>query len=242
MYCHSCGAKLEEDALFCGECGAKQELSEQVISKKPIDEMKKMDQEAEFETILSPSSRKDNKSIVILLGVIIVLLLVAILLLLNRDNNSEQPETQIEVQNDSKMELERKQMEPAQDEIMEEIEMQSEPDAVSDTVRIGGSHAADEIADLEEQSQFILPDSDSEYLSYDDLNGIGAEELRIARNEIYARKGRKFQDEVLQAYFEGKDWYEGIYEPDEFQEEMLNEYEMFNRDLITEYEEEMGYR
>lgn len=69
-----------------------------------------------------------------------------------------------------------------------------------------------------------------------------AEQCRLARNEIYARHGRKFQDEAVQKYFEGCSWYEGLIEPDQFEEALLNEYEVSNRDLIVEYEKEKGYR
>ena len=51
-----------------------------------------------------------------------------------------------------------------------------------------------------------------------------------------------FSDEVLQEYFNMKDWYDPWISPDDFQESMLNDYEIYNRDLIVEYEKEMGYR
>lgn len=93
-----------------------------------------------------------------------------------------------------------------------------------------------------ESGEYILPTSDSEYLTKDDLAGLTAEECRLARNEIYARHGRMFQDEELQSYFDSLDWYQPAIEPDDFQESMLNEYEVANRDLIIEYETEQGYR
>ena len=64
----------------------------------------------------------------------------------------------------------------------------------------------------------------------------------MARNEIYARHGRMFEDESLQKYFENFDWYYPTIQPDDFNESMLNDYEIFNRDLIVEYETEQGYR
>lgn len=93
-----------------------------------------------------------------------------------------------------------------------------------------------------EMSEFIFPYSDTEYLEISDVEDLTAEECRIARNEIYARHGRIFQDEALQAYFEQFDWYEGFYTAEEFDESVLNEIEISNRDLIIEYETEMGYR
>lgn len=89
---------------------------------------------------------------------------------------------------------------------------------------------------------YILPTSNSAYLTMEDLEGFTAEDCRLARNELYARYGRKFTDETLRAYFEAKEWYEGTIEPDDFTEDMLNEYELYNRDLIVEYEEANGFR
>ena len=93
-----------------------------------------------------------------------------------------------------------------------------------------------------ETSEYILPTSDSEYLTKEDLVGLTAGECRLARNEIYARHGRMFLDEELQSYFNSFDWYHPTIEPDDFQESMLNQYEIANRDLIVTYETEQGYR
>ena len=91
--------------------------------------------------------------------------------------------------------------------------------------------------------EYILPTSNSEYLTMEDLQGLTAEDCRIARNELYARYGRRFLDESLQEYFDSKSWYRGTIEPDDFNDlEWLNEYEIANRDLIVEYEEAQGYR
>lgn len=93
-----------------------------------------------------------------------------------------------------------------------------------------------------EQPKFILPESDSRYLAMEDLAGLTAEECRIARNELFARHGRLFKDEELQAYFNSCDWYYGWVMPEDFDETVFNEYEFANRDLIIKYEKEQGYR
>jgi hypothetical protein len=54
---------------------------------------------------------------------------------------------------------------------------------------------------------FILPDSDQRPLSEEDLKGFSAMELRVARNEIYARHGRFFVDRLLADYFSQFSWY-----------------------------------
>lgn len=91
-------------------------------------------------------------------------------------------------------------------------------------------------------SEYVLSESNSRYLSTVDLEGLSAEQLRIARNEIYARHGRRFTDAGLQAYFDSKSWYSGTIAPEAFTESMLNEYEIANRDLIVSYEAAKGYR
>ncbi len=93
-----------------------------------------------------------------------------------------------------------------------------------------------------EDGEYMLPGSDTTYITMSDLKGFSAEECRIARNEIYARHGRKFDDEELQKYFDGKDWYHGTIALGDFTEDMLNEYELANRDVIVEYEKKSGYR
>ncbi|SCX89615.1 YARHG domain-containing protein [Lachnospiraceae bacterium XBB2008] len=85
----------------------------------------------------------------------------------------------------------------------------------------------------------LIPDSDSRYLTEDDLKGFTAEELRIARNEIYARYGRKFNDSKLQEHFNSMDWYFPTTEPGDFDENILNDYEIKNLDLIAKYEKKV---
>lgn len=95
-------------------------------------------------------------------------------------------------------------------------------------------------APVEAPAQFVLPLSDQVYLTREDIEGLSPEELRIARNEIYARHGRLFKDEGLQAYFNGCDWYAGSILPDDFSDSVFNEYERANKDLIVSYEHELG--
>lgn len=98
------------------------------------------------------------------------------------------------------------------------------------------------VEDISNESGFILPNSNSNILSKEDLEGLTAEACKIARNEIYARHGRKFKEEDVQSYFDSCDWYEGTIEPDDFDENILTDIEIANKDFIVAYEEEKGYR
>lgn len=54
---------------------------------------------------------------------------------------------------------------------------------------------------------FVLADSDRRLLTRVDVEPLSKEKLRIARNEIYARRGWDFKTPEMEAYFERFDWY-----------------------------------
>ena len=85
-------------------------------------------------------------------------------------------------------------------------------------------------------SDYVLPSSSSQYLSASDVKNLSSYQLMIARNEIYARHGRKFNDSELQAYFNGKSWYKGTVNPEDFSTSVFNDYEIKNIQLIQSYE------
>jgi len=66
------------------------------------------------------------------------------------------------------------------------------------------------------------------------LGDMFAEDLRVLRNEIYARHGRIFKDVDLQKYFESQAWYKP--NPD-FKDDQLNEIEAANLAKIKSAEE-----
>lgn len=69
-----------------------------------------------------------------------------------------------------------------------------------------------------------------------ELCGYPTEDLRLMRNSIYAAHGRRFQDEKLTEYMEGKAWYRGLTAPEDFSEEVLSAAEKSNIALLKEME------
>lgn len=65
----------------------------------------------------------------------------------------------------------------------------------------------------------------TDLMTDDALGNLFAEDLRVLRNEIYARHGRIFKDPALQKYFTAQAWYKP--NPD-FKDEMLNDIESQN--------------
>lgn len=86
------------------------------------------------------------------------------------------------------------------------------------------------------QSAYILPYSEIAYLTAADLAGLTKEQLRLARNEIYARHGRMFNSQDLQDYFNSQSWYTPSIPADSFDENSLNEIEKYNAKFIKQYE------
>ncbi len=80
---------------------------------------------------------------------------------------------------------------------------------------------------------YILPDSSAKYLTESDLEGLDAEEVQMAINEIYARHNRRFLLADVQEYFDSKSWYEGAVEAEDFDVSVMNAYEGYNIDLLT---------
>lgn len=92
-------------------------------------------------------------------------------------------------------------------------------------------------------SDYVIPNSDCTSYTADDIKAmnLSVDELWYARNEIYARHGRKFQNETLQAYFNSKPWYTPEYSPDEFDDSVqLSSVERANAAAIKSVEQSMG--
>lgn len=85
---------------------------------------------------------------------------------------------------------------------------------------------------------YILPNSNTQYLTEADLAGLTDLELILAKNEIFARHGRKFDTKEIRDYFLKTCWYEELYEPEFFDQNVhsfFNEYEWANLRLIRLY-------
>jgi len=82
--------------------------------------------------------------------------------------------------------------------------------------------------------EYVLPDSSSKKLTLESLKNLNSSQLRIARNEIYARHGYIFGDDELNIYFSNKSWYVPI-----GNDVNLNEIELYNIGIIKQAESEL---
>ena len=72
------------------------------------------------------------------------------------------------------------------------------------------------------------------YATYNDIRHYDKGQIRVLKNSIYARHGRKFKDKELRAYFSSLDWYRPIY--DEVPARFFNKYENANIAFLKKYE------
>lgn len=89
--------------------------------------------------------------------------------------------------------------------------------------------------------EYVFPFSSEYEVMEVDCDGLTAEECRIAKNEIYARHGRMFDDPLLQNYFDSCSWYTPSIASEDFTENMLSETEKASIWGIEAYEGYMGY-
>lgn len=78
-------------------------------------------------------------------------------------------------------------------------------------------------------SEYILPGSDFKRLTESEIDTLTLEQLRLARNEIYARHGYIFKSEDLQSYFSEKAWY---HKNSSYDGTTLSEVEKYNVELL----------
>ena len=122
------------------------------------------------------------------------------------------------------------------EESSEDLDYYDDSDLSEDDYDSDSDEDSDNYSDSSEENEYVLPDSAKRKLKKSDLKGLSKEELRIARNEIYARHGRKFDDKKLQKYFDSQSWYEGTVPASEFSEDVLSSVEKKNVAFIRQFE------
>lgn len=105
----------------------------------------------------------------------------------------------------------------------------------------------EEISALQQQkeeklrAEYIFPDSNTRYLSEDEIRSVDTETMNLGRNEIFARHGYIFSDSSIQGYFESRPWYKGTVSGEEFNaDEEFNDFEKKNVELIKQIEDEVN--
>lgn len=90
------------------------------------------------------------------------------------------------------------------------------------------------------QDDYLLPDVATKAYTKSDLSSKSDYDLYLARNEVFAKYGRKFKNDDLNQYFSTKSWYVPTYDPATFDSmpTPLNDLEQANVNLIRQIEAE----
>ncbi|MFC4805256.1 YARHG domain-containing protein [Filifactor villosus] len=243
MFCTKCGNTISKETKFCTKCGAPV-ANNSVSGKREV-----------------PAKSKKSGILVNLLFVLLSLLIIALIAGMgyfvfknfpspfSSNKTVEHEETEWKTEK-SKDDDEKKEEEDTSSNSKEEGSMSQEQEETSGAEQPSKTEVqpGQSIENGIQPSQppnsamagFMISDSAVRYLAKEDLYGLSKEQLRIARNEIYARHGRKFKDEALQDYFNSQEWYMPLIEADEFDKMVkLSDVERKNLDLIKSVENSM---
>lgn len=236
MFCPKCGKEIPDTAKFCSGCGTQtiktqapvqqqktvQQPKPQTQPQQPVHQPKPQTQPQVKvkQPVQKPPKKENGGNKGVLIGIIVALAVVVIglvgFIVSQNVVNNNKPATGNSVAQSSS------------------VAKNSSSKAQSSTVQ-SSTEPSSSVAPAERD--YIIPDSSTRIISESEISNLTKEELRLARNEIYARHGRKFQDEELQKYFDSKSWYRGTIEPKDFTDNMLSDIEKNNKDLIVKMEQ-----
>lgn len=180
-------------------------------------------QELQAHSVKTGINKKLMVLVTVTVGGLAVVVLTAILLLGKSDKNDELQ--------DNKLPIEEQEKEPG-----------DSPEGTQEDVQTDEQQEENQDENMQNavESEYILPHSNTKRLTRDDLQGLTKEELRLARNEIFARHGMIFEKEDLDTYFATKSWYKPTVAYDDFYDEVeMTVIEEANLVYISQVEEEM---
>lgn len=97
-------------------------------------------------------------------------------------------------------------------------------------------HSKDNAAPTGDTLQYFIENCDLLYFTEADIQDFDLEMCLYARNAVFAKSGRKFQSQELQAYFARYSWYVPSVEPEAFTDDMLNRKQLANVELVQNLE------
>jgi hypothetical protein len=107
--------------------------------------------------------------------------------------------------------------------------------AVTSTATASAKSTSSSTSLTSTSGDYVISNSSTRVISKSELTNLTPWQLKVARNEIYARHGRIFVHKDLQCYFATKSWYK---EDPNFSESSLSTTENKNVATIQAYEQE----
>lgn len=263
MKCPYCHSEINDEALFCSECGKK------IVQESPVSSAGSRVQNRQSK--IQNSNKKSMLIIGIIAAGIVIGAICYFLLFKDTDEKSSttsKEETTEKTESDDKIELEADSLTvkvgeteyivanmdctySVKDETICEVDQFGTVKGLKagkTTVTCKGENGTKATCKITVEEgetasdDYVFPDSSSVLLTEDDLSGKSEWELRIGINEIYARHHCTFKTEEIVNYFEEKSWYSA--DPDLTSDIMnadvskyLNDIEVKNVNFIRNYQE-----
>ena len=181
--CRELGQTAENGDIEAGVAGANCRMA-----MTDVDDISAVCEELEKYSVKKQVNKKQI-ALIVSVGALILLAVVGVMVLGKSGKKEEENRPAIEKE-DEGVEVDNESTAEEVDE--EETDTEEKPTSEEST-------ASD--------TDYILPKSDKEKLTRADLEGLTKEQLRLARNEIYARHGMIFGVDDLDKYFATKSWY-----------------------------------
>ena len=253
MFCSKCGKQVRDGMNYCTNCGEPVKKDEGGVNLKKDDDKVGSAATLPHGNVSGKSNKakktKKNKGIKIVFitiaGIILALLLILFALVqtgiisISIDDSTNQESVLDKKSKSSKREKEKERRAKEKESEEGDVTTQAQTEPVSTEAQT--VQPATMPSTVAINNEFILPDSSVRVLDKSELVGFSAEQCRLARNEIYAKHGRMFDDAGLQNYFNSRSWYHGTIPAKQFNDNMLSDIEIQNRNLIIAFEKEMGY-
>lgn len=261
MFCTNCGAKVPDDTKFCTNCGA--ELGRRAARPEDTASMPVVDPQpttrvsgyAPAAPSSAPAPREKAGAagvVAVVMSLVALAAVVALVVVLDPFGlrGTEGSDEAVQTQQEQPAEQANEQDAEKNDDAAESDDADPSGGDNNVVVVVGqdeqdaeGADSQEDADPQEDSSTYILSDSGSHRYTDGELSDLSDWELYLARNEIFARRGREFRNEDLQRYFESKSWYTPTYSPDDFDaraSELLNDVERANAETILKLEQSRG--
>lgn len=250
--CVKCGEMIDDDATFCPFCGTQQPRQQQAQAEQTEQNKQSMYQRTTRQTLNqsaqpmseTPTCEEHTDSSNKWLWIVIVAVVAVIAIggglyyfqkvrpsktvVVAGNGNSDSPDSTTTVE-------ESESTTPAEErQEVEERPEEESPEPSSSTSSAAPSTS--EVSTTANEAADLFDVVTSRRLTESDIAGLGASDLKILRNYIYAIHGYIFETTAMKNYFEVQDWYNGTTADQGAVYRELSSVERYNVNFIKRHE------